>query len=763
MRFSAYPGSILRLTHVIIVSCYVGGSFAAEQLEEIVVTAQKREERLQDVPIAITALSRAQLEVRGIEGTAALNGAAPSLYVNTSPSASTISTISLRGSVSDAVGIYMDPVVATYVDGVYIGKNQGGLFDVVDLERVEVLRGPQGTLFGRNTLAGAVNFVTRKPSGTFGGSFGVDVGNYAAHVERLSLDLPKMGPVAVSVGLRDEGRDGWLDNSTAGSPDLGELDKQAYRVSATMDVSASVQIDYKFDGSNINNSPIPISYYRASGWLGPAELDRNALFALWNIGLVPGTGAASYASEDRPTEIGTTPGVSLWEQVETTGHALTLRYTVNDQNTVKYIASHREMDFTDQVDLDSTPVPLFSYNRNTTYEADSHELQWVGSTDRLNYVIGYYYFEDDGDTTNPQVLGGPPAEFSFESDFGSTSEADALFGQIDYKLTDALTATVGVRRTSEKKTVHSVSYGTEAFKGDKTYAFFPEVRNSASFDAITPTYALAYRVNEDINVYARLAQGFQSGGFSAEAGDPSYLAEPYDPQESKTYELGSKASLWDGRAQVNGAIFLNEITDMLIPQLVPGSTSSYWTNAGKATNRGLELEVVVIPLEDWRVQVGYSWLDAKFDEYYDNALNIPERPLIDTANNRLPSWTPEHTLNVNVDARLARTAWGTLRGIVDFTYQSKVYAYAVNDSLSAPNAGGAYSAAADELPSRSNINVRLQLSELSFGGDGVADISIWIRNLADTDEPSTIIDFGNFTTATWTEPRMYGASFSYKW
>ncbi|WP_186453883.1 TonB-dependent receptor [Denitratisoma sp. DHT3] len=235
---------------LLITAIYAGGAWAQGKeatLEEVIVTAQKRAEKLQDVPISITAIAGAQLENRGIEGNASLNGLAPNLQVNKSPGSGLISQVSIRGSVTGQPAIYVDPAVGMYVDGVYIAKSQGNMFDLLDLERVEVLRGPQGTLFGRNTLAGAISFVTRKPSGQWSGAVSLDVGNYGRHVERVSLDLPKMGITSLSLAMRNEKADGWMKNGNGKA--LGGADRQAFRLAANFDISNKFKIDYVYDHS----------------------------------------------------------------------------------------------------------------------------------------------------------------------------------------------------------------------------------------------------------------------------------------------------------------------------------------------------------------------------------------------------------------------------------------------------------------------------------------------------------------------------------
>ena len=196
-------GFVLRVLPILIASVYAGGAFAQEKIEEVIVTAQKRKEKLQEVPISISAISGGQLEVRGIDGAKDLNALAPNVTVVNTGGSSLIAATSIRGMNSGQPAIWADPSVGIYVDGIFVGKNQGALFDVIDMERVEVMRGPQGTLFGRNTEGGAINMISRKPSGEFSGNVGFEIGNYSRQVATVSMDLPRLGMLRASFALRD--------------------------------------------------------------------------------------------------------------------------------------------------------------------------------------------------------------------------------------------------------------------------------------------------------------------------------------------------------------------------------------------------------------------------------------------------------------------------------------------------------------------------------------------------------------------------------
>src|SRR5574337_1893937 len=217
-------------------------------LKEVIVTAQRRAQDIQKVPIAVTALDEAQLNARGIQNVSDLGAVAPNVIVQTSPGNRTQTVVAIRGAVNINPAPYWDQPVAMYVDGVYIGKTQGDVFDLVNLERIEVLRGPQGTLFGRNTMAGAINLITRQPSGQFTGDASLSLGNYGSKVAKATVDLPAMGKLKVSLGGRVERRAGWV-NTTPGStpPELDNRHNQEAYVGLEYDATDNLTFNYKFD------------------------------------------------------------------------------------------------------------------------------------------------------------------------------------------------------------------------------------------------------------------------------------------------------------------------------------------------------------------------------------------------------------------------------------------------------------------------------------------------------------------------------------
>jgi iron complex outermembrane receptor protein len=736
-------------------------------LAEIVVTAQKREEKLLDVPISITAISSEQLEARGVTSAAGLGGLAPNLFYRSNPGTRSIPTIGIRGSITGQPAIWVDPPVGMYIDGIYLGKSQGSVFDIVDLERVEVLRGPQGTLFGRNTEGGAINFVTRKPSGEFRGKANMEFGEYNRRVIGATVDLPKMSIVSITLAARKELQDGWVKNDN--EADLGKTNRLSLRGAARFELSDRLTLDYAYDYSKTRDTPNPTSLYALSGWSGTFPSVFGAA-----IGNAIQTALTPYIQTSRPKHIDSNSGFPLYTNLTSSGHSATLDFEATDNLELKYIFSHRKMHYHDSGDLDGTSLtsvnvsPGFNwglqayFNRDTHYKQTSHELQAIGSAldNNLKYVLGLYYFKDDGTTRGAQLFSlfgtGP-----VRSEYASNTKAKAIYGQIDYTFVEGLTATLGLRYTSERKGGWTHRYNTSGFNGPFLSEVFPYVDYSAKFHGTTPVAALSYKINENLNLYARVARGFKSGGFSSELTDMR-VVNPYKPQKSLSMEVGMKSRLFDNRATLNLTYFRNRISDQQLTQLLPASTQSFLSNAGKSTYQGIEVEAMAKIADGWTMQVGYGYLHTKFNKYLDNALNIAGRPLIDTASNRLAPYAPKHSVNVNVDGQLADTKYGRLHLITDYTYVSKTYLYPVNKSLTAPNAGGSYVASLDGLPALPNLNMRLALSDIPIG-TGTAEISLFVKNVTDVKKQIQGIDFGMFRTANWNEPRTITGTISYKW
>ncbi len=759
----------MRAVPLAVAAAFAPSVWAQAALEEVVVTAQRRAERLQDIPLSITTLTGADMEQRGMEGSSSLRGAVPNLNMAPAPVSGLIGAIAMRGMSSGQPSIWADPAVGIYVDGVFVGKNQGILTDLVDIERLEVLRGPQGTLFGRNTQAGAINFVTRRPSGTFMGNVSVEMGDYGRHIERVSVDLPKADMLSVSLAARNEKQNGFITNEKGQS--FGDKNRQGQRLAVRLEPNKNTVIDYSYDRTDINEG-LPVgSLIASTGYLGgysPAVQGAN--YYTYFQTMVPaaygglGPQLKPLANPDYPTTINATAG-DLYQRMGLTGNTLSVSHKLDAQNAIKYIYGQRSMTYGDRSDYDMTALNVFTGQRDTDYKTTSHELQLTGSSAALKYVAGLYLFTDSGTTLQRQSGGF----FNFSTfspgyklaNFSVSSDAQAVFGQLDYDLSKQTTLTGGLRWTSEKKGMRTWRFNSNASFDPVTSTL--DVSGEQTFAATTPNIALVHKIDANTNVFARIASGFKAGGFPAEAPVTS-LGGPntaFLPERSTSYEVGTKMGLMGGKAQLNITGFVTKVTDMQMSLLPPGSTTPTMVNAAQATTKGLEVEGQILPANGVRLYVTYGYLDAALDQYMTYS---PSGQSIDAASNTVMPAAPKNTLNLGVDALLGNTGMGTLRGIVDLRYVSSRYNYAGQIDPLAANAAIGNSAAEAVMPALTTVNARLLLSDLNVGGPGSGSVSLWVKNLFDERQMVAQMDVGGYyQVGYWSEPRTVGVNFNYRW
>ncbi|WP_028008867.1 TonB-dependent receptor [Solimonas flava] len=716
------------------------------KIAEIVVTAQRREEKLQEVPLAVTALGAEQIQDRGIQNVTDLSALAPGLQISKTASNSTISQITIRGLSQINPAIYWDPAVGIYVDGVYIGKAQGSVFDVVDLERVEVLRGPQGTLYGRNTLAGAINLVTRRPSGEFGGTASLEIGNYDAVTTKASVDLPKMGIFSVTLAARQEQRSGWVHTSNDSSTSaLNDRNGNGLRLAVDMDFAPGLLGQYRFDRSIVDQTPNWDQLYRIDSDL---------------YGFYPTL--PDYASHDRLDHADL--NAPMFEKARIMGHAFTLSWDLDEHNQLKSISGYRTMNWDDSLDLDGSPYDVAFTQRFTDYHQFSQDLQWLGNSDRINWVAGLYYFGDDGETNNPQhFFGGTPFESNYDSWYSTKTHAYSAYGQIDYKPIDPLTLTAGVRYTSEKKEL-SRAFG---ILGTPDVYLIPDGTNaSKTFDATTPMASVAWQFTPDLNAYFRYAEGFKSGGFNGEYSNP-YTTDPdenvretktpFKPEKQRSFELGTKTMWLDRRVVLNAAVYYNKARDLQESIFLgTGAAASSVRNAGKATIYGAELEGQVALWSGSRLGFNYAYLHPKYDEFIDAGQDV--------ADNRAFVHAPKNSANVYLDLRLVRLQLGELRALLDYSYTGAFYTYAYQLRPTDPSK---QVAGDSEVPATSLLNLRVSLGGVKLGGTATGELALWCRNLTDEDAPTNFIDFGpgfsSLTVANFNDPRTFGVTGIVRW
>lgn len=735
----------------------------------IVVTAQKRAENVQNVPIAISAVGSQYLESRGIDSIDMLGTIAPNVKIERAPASKSISQIAIRGSVTINPAITWEPAVGLYLDGVYIAKAQGSIFDVADLERIEVLRGPQGTLYGRNALAGAVNLVTRKPSGEAGGSAEVTYGSFNDWRFKGILDLPQMGIFSAKVSGQYRRRDGLIDlvpPGPGGRTRTDSISSGSFMVQLRAELSDAITADYTFDYSKSDQTP-PFSQLLQVNRNG----DPRDIFDPASPSYAFG---GAFFPLDQYTDANRTTTAALdapvYEKSRSYGHALTLTAELGSA-TLKSITAYRDLAWSDGLDLDGSPLPVAFTQRITDYHAFSQELQLTGEAGagRLNYVLGGFYFSETAETLNPQTYFGGGTDL--QSDYGSHTKAFAAYAQLDYKLTDALKLSLGGRYTHESKDIRRyfrVNFDfangilTPTVIADIPYGVVPDVK----YNDFSPAATLAYAVSDDVNVYARFARGFKSGGFNGEtnvfaaptAACPTGAVElcaPYKPEKIDSYEIGLKTQLFDRRLVFNVAAFRDEHKDMQLSVFTAGTgAASVVRNAAGARIQGLEFETVLRPVKALTINGSLALLDVKYKSFIDGGLDV-------SANRAFPH-APRTTAALGVDWKVIEGGWGRLNFYGDLSYSSKYFTFPyplVTPALSDQNAH------TSESQGRTMVNLRATIADIPLGG-AKADVSFFVRNLTKEDNPSNFIDFGpgfgGILLGYFPEPRTYGVTVGVK-
>ena len=467
----------------------------------------------------------------------------------------------------------------------------------------------------------------------------------------------------------------------------------------------------------------------------------------------------------------------LYEYSRSMGHALTVSLDLGSA-TLKSITSYRKLKWEDSLDLDGSPLDVAFTQRLTDFHAFSQELQASGSAldDKLKYVLGGFYYSEKAETLGPQFFFGflnqvsAPGAAVLQSDYGGHTKAFALYSQIDYKLADPLTLTLGGRYTHEKKDIRRFfGVGAPVFPlFNLPYGGAPD----ATFNKFTPAVTLAYAASPNVNVYARWARGYKSGGFNGETdvsaligspfscstapGKASELCNPYKPELVDSYEMGIKTRIDDGTLILNLAGFWDEHKDIQLSVFTAkGAAASEVRNAAKARIAGLELEAVFHPVKALTINGSVAVLDAKYKSYLDGG--------VDVSNNRAFPHTPKFTANLGVNWDVVSGDWGKFSLIGDLNHVSKYYTFPyalTGDPYTTQVAGNTQS------PGRTIVNLRAALADVSLGG-AKFDIAAWVKNLTKEAAPQNFIDFGpgfgGLTLAYFPDPRTFGLTVGVKY
>lgn len=614
---------------------------SAPVLEEITVTARRQSENLQAVPIAVTAMSAADLKQIGAADLGDLQNLVPNLTLHEGDAANAV--VYLRGVGQVDSLAFADPGVGIYMDDVYLGRAQGAFLDIYDVERIEVLRGPQGTLYGRNTIGGAIKYVSRKPGQEFGGELSVTAGNY----DRLDVKAGIEGALientlSAKASFASLQREGYADNTFTGDDD-GDKATLAGRLGLLWEPSDTVTVGLSLDHSrnDADSSRTPV---RATPVFGiPTNSDPFKIQADFN---------------DK-------------NDLETNGIALTIDWMLSDALTLKSITAARTMDYTAHLDLDATQLPIFGVFVDQDQEQFSQELQLsFDAGGALSGIVGLYYFDEE-DVTESGIF-GPVIEFISNSENDQSTQSYALYGELNYQLSAQLNLTAGLRYTREDKAFKRIQ---EFYGPDQTFPpqlgtgfVATDIDEDETWSMATPKFGLNYQLNDDAMVYASAAKGFKSGGFDGRSND-EFGAQPYDEETLWAYEAGLKSTWLERRLLLNTAVFFNQYDDLQLSSFTAdeqGTFQALFTNAGEAETYGAELELSALLSQQLTLDINLAYLHAQYKEYIGpNGEDIAdEREMVNS-----PEWTGRVGLRYDWPmASGARWSLGT-----DVSYRDKTY------------------------------------------------------------------------------------------
>lgn len=729
---------------------------AQAQLDEIIVTAQKREQSLQEVPIAVTAIDADYIESRNITSINSLSSLAPNVKIENTPGNTTGAQISIRGGVTINPALTWEPTVGIYLNGSYIGKTQGSIFDVADIERVEVLRGPQGTLYGRNTLAGAINLITAKPTEEFGGSVKVGYGNYNSRMAKGTVNLGQLGPIRAKVSGMIEKRDGFVDvvanpfpGVLAAGPtstdELEDLDKQSFLVALSADLSDTISLDYTFDYSKADQNPVFSQIVNVS----PGNIFDPTSPAY--VGFPAGGGTYFgfpldlYVDSERQFEA--TVDGPVFEKSKVQGHNFTASLETGFGD-LKSISSFRKLDWDDSLDLDGSPLPLAHTQRISDYDSFSQEFHLAGGTGSIGYVVGAYYFEDDGYTFNPQNFFGGASVF--DSQYGFETKAFAGYANAEIGVTDAITIAGGLRYTDEEKSIDRTNIAVRFTGLPDNTPFVPAgTTGSTSFDDLSPQVSVNFEASDQINFYAKYAKGFKSGGFNGEAGSVAETLRPYQAETVNSFEIGAKTRFFDNRLMLNATAFLNKHKEMQLSVFTAqGAAASDIRNAGRANISGIEIESLFQLSESFTARWNVGFLDPEYKEFNEFGMDVSD--------DRAFPHAPKTTFSAGFDWDVVQDDWGTVTLTGDMNHTSQYFTFPYSLTPSAPQQ--AFNSRAD---SRTLLDARLAWGDIPIASQNV-ELAVWVKNLSDKEYLANFIDFGpgfgGLTNGYFGPPRTMGAT-----
>ncbi|MBT8041236.1 MAG: TonB-dependent receptor [Xanthomonadales bacterium] len=576
-------------------------------IEEIIVTAQRREQTLQEVPMAISAFTEEELAYLQADNLDSLQGAVPNLNLVQGRGSNSSANVYIRGvGQPDALQSF-DPAVGIYLDDVYMSRIQGGLFKLYDIERIEVLRGPQGTLYGKNTPGGAIRLITRTPGDDFEAQAGLLVGDYGRIQARARLSGPLTDDFALGVSVLHDERDGFVTDPATGR-EYNDEDTTVFRMKGNWEVNDDFSVVFSAD---YTKEDVNLTLGRSETLL--YSLNYTADFSGFTI--VPRSPApigewdykTSTSMTDRPTQ-----------ETDHWGVNVTLNWDINADTSLRSITAYRDLETASFIDIDATVLELGDVFVGVDQNQFSQEFQLLGNNGSdVNWVLGAYYLKEEVPSHQEAYADdflqyvGFPITFLRTIDDNLETTSYALFGQVDWAFADNWSMGVGLRWTKEEKDYFRTTSTFSNILGvaDPAFAF----DDSDSWSDWTPTFTLDYTLSDEVRFYGRLAKGFKSGGFNGRANSAADVST-FDPETVWTAEIGAKTIMADGRVRANYALFYSQYDDFQARVSVGDGIDFRFPvlNAAELEIKGAEFELSWLPIDPLALSTQIGYLDSKY-------------------------------------------------------------------------------------------------------------------------------------------------------
>jgi iron complex outermembrane receptor protein len=708
---------------------------AGARLDEIVVTARKREENLQETPVSVAAFSAAAIEARHAVNIAEVAKYAPNVSFDAASAisgSSNSATVFIRGIGQTDFNLTIDPGVGLYLDGVYISRAVGALLETADVAQIQILRGPQGTLFGKNTIGGAVVITSQAPGTDFDVVAQATTGRYGRFDLRTMVNIPVTDAFRLRASGNLQTRSGYGLRLSDGQH-TGNKDSMSGRLVAELDLTASLKGTLAIDATRAREQAPPVKLL---------AVDEFGFFPfLYNNFIAGGLGCDQFpGGVPTPTPTGN-PNCynSQWltdspytnyngspndSDLDVWGASLTLDWS-GSWGKLRSISAYRDLDSHFALESDGAPMLLINTQNDYTQSQFSQEFQFTGSAlgDRLKWLVGLYYLNERGEDINSLAPGS--AFMSFISGGRVDNDSYAISSQVSYGVTDVLTLTLGGRYTDETKRFLPNQYVTfihpaiAAFMAGLAPIFTDVNGNGGPLEAgdrllpfgwssteaqeFTPAVTLDFKMTADLLLYASYSKGFKSGGFTQRVFPPLTTIPSFKPEFVESYEAGFKSEWLDSRLRLNGAAYYTDYSDLQV--LVTVFVAPTVQNAGKARTQGFELEFEAVPADWLQLNGGVGYTDAGY-----RSISAAAAPV--TVDSSLPN-APKWTANAGATVRVLETDGGRLSLRADWTYRGSHFKDAVNTPQLRQKGVGLWNASATFELDNQHGSVSLGVSNLT--------------------------------------------------